>query len=232
VATSLSALLEVQRIEGRIGLLDQEIGKRPQMVGSKSSEVESLKVKRVEIDGMLKTGQILHDKLELDFRSFEEKIAESTQRLNNAQTNKEYKALQHQIDGYKGEASEIEDNLLLVLGRIEEITAEGLQVDEKIVECKEEADRAAETADSETESMERERGELVEILEAARKRVDPEHLEIYDTLSARYSDQSVVSAEDQICGGCHLSVNPQVISALGRSEELVTCPNCSRILHG
>lgn len=231
MAVSLGALLKVQRIEGRIGLLDQEISKRPQMVGKRSTEVGTLRSKRTGIDELLKNGQILSDKLELDSRTIEEKIKESTERLNNAQNNKEYKGLQDQIANFQTELSEVETNILQVLARVEEITSEGQEIDQQILKKEQEMVRAEEVASVETESMEKERSQLLEELREARTGADSEHLELYDTLRTRYFDQSVVSAEDDICGGCHLSLNPQVISALSRSDGLVTCPNCSRILH-
>ena len=119
MAVSLGALLKVQRIEGRIGLLDQEISKRPQMVGKRSTEVGTLRSKRTGIDELLKNGQILSDKLELDSRTIEEKIKESTERLNNAQNNKEYKGLQDQIANFQTELSEVETNILQVLARVD-----------------------------------------------------------------------------------------------------------------
>jgi predicted nucleic acid-binding Zn-ribbon protein len=40
-------------------------------------------------------------------------------------------------------------------------------------------------------------------------------------------DENVLS-----CGGCHMSVTQNCYVLLrGRSEGLITCPNCSRILY-
>jgi predicted nucleic acid-binding Zn-ribbon protein len=41
----------------------------------------------------------------------------------------------------------------------------------------------------------------------------------------------VVGIEHGVCGGCHMRFPVQLMVACKAAKELVTCPNCGRILY-
>ena len=41
----------------------------------------------------------------------------------------------------------------------------------------------------------------------------------------------VVSVEHSACGGCHMKLPTQIVTHCRAQAELVTCPNCGRILY-
>lgn len=42
---------------------------------------------------------------------------------------------------------------------------------------------------------------------------------------------TVVGIERGICGGCHVKLPMQVVLSCQAQQEVVTCPNCGRILY-
>ena len=65
----------------------------------------------------------------------------------------------------------------------------------------------------------------------AKEKVDAELLKRYNIIRQKMNGMAVVPVWKEICGGCHVNIPPQVYNELQRSEELILCPNCSRIMY-
>jgi predicted nucleic acid-binding Zn-ribbon protein len=54
--------------------------------------------------------------------------------------------------------------------------------------------------------------------------------ERYERLLKHKGQNIVVGVQHAVCGGCHMQLNRQIIVSCQARQELVTCPNCGRIL--
>jgi predicted nucleic acid-binding Zn-ribbon protein len=61
--------------------------------------------------------------------------------------------------------------------------------------------------------------------------VDESYLSRYERIMRHRQDVAVVPVQHGNCGGCHLQLPPQVAHQAKRSEEMVTCEQCGRILY-
>ncbi len=59
----------------------------------------------------------------------------------------------------------------------------------------------------------------------------PDLLRRYEMIKGRRNGIAVVSARNSICSGCNMNLPPQLYNELQRSEELICCPNCNRIIY-
>jgi len=53
----------------------------------------------------------------------------------------------------------------------------------------------------------------------------------YERLFKSKGENVVVGVQHGVCGGCHMRVPAQVLVTCQAQQELVTCPNCGRILY-
>ena len=53
----------------------------------------------------------------------------------------------------------------------------------------------------------------------------------YEMIKVRRNGVAVVSARSAICSGCNMNLPPQLFNELQRSDELIYCPNCNRIIY-
>ena len=53
----------------------------------------------------------------------------------------------------------------------------------------------------------------------------------YERLFKSKGENVVVGVEHSVCGGCHMKLPTQIITLCRGRSELVTCPNCGRILY-
>jgi predicted nucleic acid-binding Zn-ribbon protein len=53
----------------------------------------------------------------------------------------------------------------------------------------------------------------------------------YERLFRHKGHNVVVGIQHGVCGGCHMTLQRQVVVQCMQEQEVVTCPNCARILY-
>lgn len=227
---SITRIKNVQKIQGKISLLQSEIDKKKERISGAEKGLEKLIQQSPPLHERLKQGQGLVKKFELDVAELSDLITKSQKQLDKASQASEYNGLKVQIGRYEEEKSSAEGNLLLILEKIEEInhqiedlTSRASQAQDQLTEIQSEVGKEIEEYQVEISALE---GPLAE----ARSTTDPELLEVFDRLFPGVGATVVVEADGKICGGCYMSLSPQVIEKVQKKTEVVCCPICSRIL--
>ena len=53
----------------------------------------------------------------------------------------------------------------------------------------------------------------------------------YERIFKSKGENVVVGIEHSSCGGCHMKLPPQIVTSCRGAGEIITCPNCGRILY-
>ena len=61
--------------------------------------------------------------------------------------------------------------------------------------------------------------------------IEERALRQYERLLRNKGDNVVVGIQHGVCGGCHMKFPVQLVVSCQQAKELVTCPNCGRILY-
>jgi hypothetical protein len=61
--------------------------------------------------------------------------------------------------------------------------------------------------------------------------IEERALRQYERLLRNKGDSVVVGIQHGVCGGCHMKFPVQLVVSCQAAKELVTCPNCGRILY-
>jgi len=159
------------------------------------------------------------------------KAAEKRMKMAQIKNIKEMQALQREIDLIKQGNSQLEDELISVL---EELEAEG-----NILKEKEEGLKAMEEEwRGKRQEAEAQLAELDQaVTEASKTRgetasqLNGDLIGRYELIFARRGGIAVVMASGGICQGCHMNIPPQLWNEIIRSDQLILCPSCHRILY-
>jgi len=153
-------------------------------------------------------------------------------KLRSVKNNKEYQALLKEIEDVRGKNSEIEDEMIDFLDRMD--------ITEKIITTKkDEYINIFEDAKSEKESIkqnaEARKKRLAKLdMEGAEvsRLIDPELLKRYLIIKEQSpGGLAVVLVKDAVCHGCNVNIPPQLYNELFRCDSLRFCPNCQRIIY-
>ncbi len=169
-------------------------------------------------------------KKEQDLAVEQEKIKRSERRLLSIKNQKEYNALSREVKLGKKVVGEIEDAILGFMTEIEAINKtldrkdreyEGLE--KSLLEKKAEMEAITAKAKTALISLTAEQQKISE-------GVDQEFLKKYQTVK-KARGNAVVELQSGSCGGCHISIPPQLNIRILKQIEIVLCPNCNRILY-
>lgn len=149
----------------------------------------------------------------------------------NIKTNKEYNALQLEIEKLKADNSLLEEQILTILEKIDNLQAE-IESEKADVSAKESVYK------KEKQVLENEMKDIQQQVDSfGLKRKDissgdlkPDILDRYNRIIEHLGELAVVSVKNEACQGCFRTVRAQVLSEL-KLGKLLTCENCTRIIY-
>ena len=226
----LALLTALQKVDDQLRSLRREQQALPRQLeaprcahNEARKELESV---QVEID---RNERQQHD-LEMELQSTQDALDKVQRKLREVKTNREYSAVLAEIDAGKQQMTCMEDQLLQLMEQAEQKRqAKGVQ---------EQRLRAARDVLQEQGQAVEQASELLNqkiLVEREKRRqtavgLNADLLEVYEKLTAQNDGSVVVHLNDGVCGGCHLKVQPQLISEIRLQESLHTCPHCRLIL--
>ncbi len=207
---------DLERLPGEV----QELARNLVVIRREMSEARE---KSPEIEKELR-------RRESDLATEQEKIKRSERRLLGIKNQKEYNALSREVKLGKKVASEIEEAILNCMSEIEALknTADKKEKEYQLVEAaflkkKSEAETAEATAKKALASLVKERDKITNDL-------DGSLLKKYQTVRQARGN-AIAEVKNGSCTGCHMAIPPQLSIRVLKQEEMITCPNCQRILY-
>jgi uncharacterized protein len=214
---------ELKRVEGGLAELPR---RRQEVEAALSEERARLDGFREGLDGTQKARR----RLEGELQDLEGKRSKYKGQLMEVKTNKEYTAMLHEIEAVEREIRGRED---LILAEMEK--AEGLSAD---VKREEEVFKAAESAsrvrlrelDEQGRTLQEQAARLHADRDAVASTITPDVRARFHRV-AKLRGTGVSEARDERCSECHMKLRPQMFVDLKKNEDIVECPQCSRILY-
>jgi predicted nucleic acid-binding Zn-ribbon protein len=181
----------------------------------------------------LQTKQIETERKRLELEVEAKKLQIEKYSLQQFQTkkNEEYRALAHEIEVCKEVIAKLEDGQLECMEQADAAQKELLAATKLAQELK--ANTDAQLADlaareknlaAELAGLEADRDQLTTAVEEGA-------LARYERLLQHRGENVVVGIEHGVCGGCHMKLTTQAMVSCQGDREIVTCPNCGRILY-
>lgn len=180
-------------------------------------EIASFEERKAPLEAELKENQTLLDAADA--------------RIKRIKTNKEYLALQREMDLAKKRKADIEEQLLTIMEKIEKKMSEKERIQKSFESDKVILDEKKERLISQIKELEAVLDGYKGQDEHLRKSVDASLLSKYDRIKQSKKGLAVVECVDGVCMGCHMHVPPQLFNELVRGDKLIICPTCQRIIY-
>jgi predicted nucleic acid-binding Zn-ribbon protein len=201
-------------------------------------ERESLKAKAANTQtaldaAKLRVRQIESERKQRDLE-IEGKKAQIDKYLNQqlqTRKNEEYKALTHEIEMAKEVIFKIEDAEIVLMEQAEVAQKVVVRATAEAAAAKKLVDDQIGQLNQREENLKKEFAELTSSREQLASAVDDSTRSRYERLFKSKGENVVVSVEHSACGGCHMKLPTQIVTNCRAQGEIVTCPNCGRILY-
>jgi hypothetical protein len=227
----LKKLIKLQNIDSEIYDCESQIEVFPEKIGEIDNIINSKTEKVNNAEEELKKLQVLKNDKETDIKAKEEKIAKHESELYQIKNNKEYKALQQEIESIKADISLLEEELITLFDDIES-AQKTIESEKKFFEN--EKDKL-EKKKSGIKQEEKDLGAKIKDLQSKREQaavdIPPEILQKYNRILGYRGRTAVAKLNGDSCGGCNMQLPPQVINEVKLQKNIIQCENCSRILY-
>jgi len=233
----LEALIKLQSVENKLRAVKAQLTRCRRNVIIQENQLRNLtnnlEAKKEEINLI----KVQVDRLELELKAGDATIAKLRASLNAAKSNKEYASVLTQLNTTKADNSKIENQILELMKDIEADEAQCREIENKIAEQKQKLEQIRKESEAAAAKYEAQIQQIQQQWEQAAQAVPPEPLRIFKRVAETYDGEALATVEQQegkegtyTCGGCFMGITAETVNLLMTKDEIIRCPNCTRIL--
>ncbi len=227
----IDTLVQLQKIELEMNQLRQEVEK---VENEKKELATRLNAFESALDAekqALEQVQQQCTDMEQEIQVVNDRIIKSNETLRMVKTNKEYQVLLREVDDNKKRKNSLEDHVLTLY---EQREAADVQVNEsqaQFLQLKEQIHAEQAKIDAQTSGDKERLNELEEQQQSIGKSLDPVLMNRFRRIAKMNQGQAVARVSNETCMGCFMNVPPQLCIEVQRGKQMISCPQCSRILY-
>lgn len=231
MSEQIDALKQLQALDGEIYALRKQQEQKPLELQTIEAETALQEARTKEVEARLRTFQVGQKEKEVELQTHEANIKKLQSQLFQLKTNKEYSAMQREIESIKADNSVLEETILKLFDTIEAASKERQQEQAKLAEQQKRLQVERTRIDRELAEIATRVAELEKQREAIAPSVHADTLDFYDRILEMRDGLALVPLMANACGGCNRRLPPQVINEVFLKAKIVTCESCNRILY-
>jgi predicted nucleic acid-binding Zn-ribbon protein len=221
---------EIHRLRRFAHDLQEQIDRAPRQQKAQQAKVaRQEEIYRAAQDAIKHLKVDIHGK-EGTLKTTHGQIAKYQKQLNEAESKKEYDALQHEINDARAAFQRLEEEILTGMGETEEKTAQLPELEKAVRQAKDEC------AKFEAGTKERLSGLQSQLAEARKQLQEKEETipaairSSYDRIVASKGADALSAVQGRTCAACYTEITAQQANEL-QQELFVLCKSCGRILY-
>src|ERR1700741_1982249 len=232
MSPDLEHLIELQNLETAIEESRRRIAAHPQRVADADARLAQATEAVEAARQRLKACQEARREQEKEAAVYQSRLSKFKDQLSAVKTNKEYQAMQHEIETAQKELGAVEERVLERMMESDALTAEVKKAEQSLAVQQKDVDAEKKTLAEELTTVE------AALKEATAKRASrvaslPAQLvALFEQVSRVRKGLAITTAtRDGLCSACHVRLRPQVFQEIRRNDQIIQCASCNRILY-
>jgi predicted nucleic acid-binding Zn-ribbon protein len=231
MSPDIERVIALQRLDSAVLDAERRLAEEPEREKGFEARLESAREQLASAKHRLTENQNARREVEKDVAIQQARLSKFRGQLMDVKTNREYQAIQHEIEIAQNEVKALEEKILERMIEADDLTAVHKRADAAL---------AAEQKAVETDrrKMLEENGDLKAALERISAErltlvaaIDKKLLAIFELVARKRNGIAVAEARDGICTICHVRLRPQVFNTVLRNDQIIQCDTCNRILY-
>ena len=231
MSDAMQQLLVVQDRDVRIRRVERDLAALPRERQAVDDELAGLRLAAEAARDGVRAAEVKRKGLEIDVESMREKVGKYQTQQLQIKTNEEYRALSSEIETLRTKITGVEDQELQIMEQIEELNRRMKESEAAFREAEREAGERHERIREKEEALGQRQAELRKERDELALQCDARLLSHYARILQKKCDVALVAVENGNCGGCHLRLPPATVNMARRSEGLVVCDHCGRMVY-
>lgn len=228
---AIEKLLALQDRDQRLRTLRLELQSIPAEIAAKQKLIQDAANRLDAARSRSKAIEVEKKALEVEIAAKRDQIARYKNQQLQTRKNEEYSALSHEIENAERTISAIEDKELVLMEEAEGLSPQLAAADKAHAEDKAKYDAQIATIREKEGNLKNRIDEMAAGRASLLEGIDEDLLERYERLFETKNAKAVVSVEHDVCTGCHMKVTAQTSLALRSDKDIISCPQCGRLLH-
>ena len=226
----IEKLLVVQDRDRNVLRLSDELAR----IGPERTELQGrMTTSRQQLDAAkLRVKQLESErkKLELEVEAKNGLIEKYSVQQFQTKKNEEYRALAHEIEMCKEAISRLDDQQIEIMEKAEAAQKEADVASKALADAKKALEGRVVDLNAREANLKKELDGLAVNREELASGIDESTRSKYERLLKQKGSKVVVGIQHGVCGGCHMQLSRSIIVGCQGDQDLITCPNCGRIL--
>ena len=227
----LRILVQLQDKDFRIAEIVEKQKNLPSIIASVRGKLDKAQQELSEASDSFDSATKERKALESSLKDAETKVTKLKEKIPEIKTNKEYHALLKEIDSAVHEKSDIEEKILILFEKLDELKAKRSEKENVFKEEEKVFNREKEIIEKDSNQLSEVLKELESQKAAIVSQVDTKLLSEYNRLLTDKKGLAVVTVKNEHCVGCNMRIPPQVFAEIKKNEKISYCLNCKRILY-
>ena len=218
--------------QNRLGELNAKLRHQPLVLETQDKNIRKVLAELEKLNETQKQLQLEARKKEQEVALSDQALAKRKLQLSEAKTNKEYQALQHQINADEAARSVLDDEALEAMDKAEKFAGHFPKVEAELAKARELFENTRKKFLDEQPGIEAEMARLHAQLKDTESELPSEFREMYDRLVRSVGGENALAVVEnqKYCGGCNYQV-PINSLAMILQRIPITCSSCARLLY-
>ncbi len=227
----LEELIDLSQLDKSIDDFTPLIETAQKKVARRKAKRDEILEKIAELTAVVEKANSSVFAYEEQIRALNEQLTQNVAKEKEVKTEKEMKALSMEAELAKEKLThaneEIERQQSIVEAK-EEAIAEAQKELEKATQ---ELEKVSAEVNAKLESIDADKAKLFQKREEKTMAIDMKILSFYEKIRIWARNTAVVPVRKQACYGCYMKLNESTYATVIKSEEIITCPHCGRIMY-
>ena len=226
---SLLQLLKLQEVDKKLFSLEEAKEKYPAEIDLRRSKIAEARSKLSKLEADNEEQEKKQRHCEREIESSKASLREREERFSVVTTNKEYDALQLEIEMCKKTIAEHETQRLEAIGKLEGIQEQIADEQEAFEEVRAVEQERIDELEGQLGTMQEQIDEVEKGREVVAKSIDDQLLQTYKRKKGRRGIR-VAAIHKHACGACYYQMPAQMLNEVRIGDRVISCESCGTIM--
>lgn len=226
----IKQLVILQKVDDEIIILKEKLAQAPKELEDLENEVERLEGQKTQIQEKLAMIKEQRSRLDAEIDEDSVKVKKSKNKLMMVGNTKEYHAMLREMDSLEKLNRMREEERVALVEEISTLNASTKEVDEDLAVVRGNLEEKKAGLDERIKKAQKKLDVLNEKRSAACDVVPKPVLGRYEFIRERLSNPVIVPVDGGVCSGCNIHIPPQIYNDLQKGTQIISCPNCQRLI--
>ncbi len=227
----IEQLVVLQKVDSEMITLERVLDSAPKQLQELQEKQAYLKQQQGVIQEKIDVLLEQRGRIESEIENDAQKVKKSKNKLMMVENTKEYHAMMREMDNLEKMNRAREEDRSNLLADLSDLEGRRDTLQQDINALGETIAAQQSTLDQELSDTRRRLETLEQEKSKASESVPAPILTRYNFIRDRIPNPVIVPVSEAVCQGCHVVVPPQIFIDLQKGEQILSCPNCLRIIY-